>query len=190
MTRGLTAGEITALEAKDHLVEEHLRIKTRRSNVNSTSSNYAWIDVTTYRYTTGGVDTVVSGDGTYIPQSYITNFEYSQEGYELIPSTLSIVIETFDQTFIDSITTEDQFSTLVDMWKVFKNPTTLAVDARFTVFSGSVTGIDLVGGVGTQTVTIHCSSIFNQFTQQNGRTLGDLEQVRLYQTVVWGSLQV
>jgi len=143
MTRGLSAGEITALQANEHIFEEHLRIQTRTSNVTASSGAYAWLNSTAYRYTTGATDAVIGGDGTYVPQSYLTNFEYSQEGYELTPSTLSIVIETLDQSFINSMTTVDQFSTLIDMWRVLRNPTTLAIDARFKVFSGSVTVIEI-----------------------------------------------
>lgn len=188
MSRGLSGAEIAVLQSSTNYAEEHLRITTRSAN--PIGATYSWLTGTTYRFTTGSTDTVVASDGTYIPQSYISNLSYSEESYELAPSTLSLVFETLDQTFVNNLTTDSAFSTIVEVWKVFKNTSTHAVEARFSLFSGLVTGIDILGNEETQTLTLRASSNFSQIDRVGGRTLADLPQQRTFETIFWGALKI
>jgi len=186
--RGLSGGEIAVLQSSTNYVEEHLRLTTRTAN--PIGATYSWITATTYRFTTGNSETVVASDGTYIPQSYISSLAYSEEGYELAPATLSLVFETLDQSFVNALTTDNAFSTIVDVWKVFKNISTHAVEARFPLFNGLVTGIDITGNEQTQVLTLRASSNFSQLDRVGGRTIADLPQQRIFETIFWGALKI
>lgn len=188
MSRGLTGGEITALQAREVIVEEHVKIQTRTPAIQGT--NVVYTVNATYRYTTGQVQTVVAGDGTYVPQSYINNLEWAAETYEITPSQVTITFETFDQSLITALDTVNAFSHLVEIYKVLLNASTRSITGRFLVFSGHVSGIDLVGSRETQVLSIRCSNNFDQFVRNSGRTIADLDQARVYEPILWGSIQV
>lgn len=190
MTRGISAGDLTALQNQSMILEDHLKI-TQRTGQSANGSAYNWITGTVYRYTSGAYDAVISGDGTYVPQSFIRSINYTDETYELSPSGVSITIETLTQSFIDTLTTDSQNSTAIELWRAFRNPTTLAIDARFKVFDGYVTGIDIVGSVSSQAVIIRANSNFAQLDKPHGRTVSDLNlgyNDRI--TLQWGSYQI
>lgn len=188
MSRGLTGGEITALQAREVIVEEHVKIQTRTPTIIGTSVSYTVNS--TYRYTTGQVETVVGGDGTYVPQSYINTLEWAAETYEITPSQVTITFQTFDQSLITALDTVNAFSHLVEIYKVLLNASTRSITGRFLAFSGHITGIDILGSRETQVLSVRCANNFDQFVRNSGRTIADLDQSRVYEPILWGSIQV
>lgn len=188
MSRGLSAGEITALQANNYQVEDHIKITTRnRLNIQFGGGSGT---STTYRYTTGALDTVVSGDGTYIPASYISQIEIPDETFEISPQTINIVFERFDQAFITDLTTDTQNGTLVQVYKVLLDTATRSISGRFLMFDGTVSGVDIIGNRKTQSVIMRCSSSFYQFNITNGRQLNDIGENPRYEAIFWGGLRV
>lgn len=190
MTRGLSGAEITVLESEYYRLEEHLKI-TKRTGQSANGSPYSWVTGTVYRYTTGNYDTVVSGDGTYIPQSYISSINYTDESFELAPSGANITIETLTQSFINDLTTTSQNSTQIELWRVFRDPSTETIDARFKTFDGYVTGVEITGDQTSQAITIRASSNFAQLNKPQGRIVADLNlgyNDRI--TLQWGTYQL
>lgn len=193
MTRGLTAGEISALESNALSIEDHVKI-TFRTSTSLQQVGILLVPVytttSTLRYTTGPLDTVVSGDGTYVSASYISGLDYPEETYELTPGTLSINFQVLDQTLLDSVTGDFGLSTLVSCFKALVDPNTRSVEARFEVFNGFLTGVDVVGNLDTQSVILRCSNSFAQLDENSGRLLSDLTDPPRYEKIYWGSLQV
>lgn len=188
MSRGLLSGEITALEANNYQVEDHIKIVTR-TTINVRFGGSSGI-ISTYRYTTGPLDTVVSGDGTYIPASYIREIVLPDESFEISPQTVNIVFERFDQDFITELTSDTQNATLVQVFKVLLDPTTRSISGRFLMFDGNVSGVDVSGTRSTQSVILRCSSSFYQFNVTNGRQLNDIGDNPKYEAIFWGGLKV
>ena len=188
MSRGLTSGQISALEANNYQVEDHIKIVTR--NLLNITFGGGSGSSTTYRYTTGALDTVVSGDGTYVPASYIREIVIPEETFEISPQTINIVFERFDQPFIDDITTDTQNGTLVQVYKVLLDTSTRAISGRFLMFDGNVSGVDINGNRSTQAVILRCSSSFYQFNVTNGRQLNDIGDNPKYEAIFWGGLKV
>lgn len=194
MSRGLSGSEITALQTAGLSIEDHIKITTRTHTgtyVQIGSDLYpTYTTVSTFRYTTGPLDTVVSGDGTYLSSSYISGLDYPEETYEITPGTLSITFEVLDNTLLDAVTGEYGFSTQVICFKTLVDPSTRAVSGRYEVFNGSITGVDVNGNLNTQSVILRCSSSFAQLDNKNGRTLADLADAPRYEKLYWGSLQI
>lgn len=184
MSRGLTAGEISALQTSASIMEEHVKITTRTPSISGNTITYT--NGTIYRFTTGQVDTVVAADGTYVPQSYINTLEYAEETYELTPSQVSLVFSTFDNTFINTLDTVNKFSTLIDIYKVLLDPSSRTISGRFLVYSGRLNSIDITGGKQNQTVSLRFVNNFEQFDRTTGRNLSSFNQARVYETIFWG----
>lgn len=188
MSRGLLSGEISALEANNYQVEDHIKIITRNT-INVRFGGTSGI-INTYRYTTGPLDTTVSGDGTYQAASYIREIVLPEESFEISPQTVNIVFERFDQNFITDMTSDTQNATLVQVYKVLLDPTTRAISGRFLMFDGNVSGVDVSGTRSTQAVIVRCSSSFYQFNITNGRQLNEIGDNPRYEAIFWGGLRV
>lgn len=190
MTRGLSGAEITVLESQSYRLEEHLKI-TKRTGQSANGSPYSYVTGTVYRYTTGDYDAVIGGDGTYIPQSYISSVNYTDESFELAPSGANITIETLTQSFINDLATPSQNSTQIELFRVFRHPTTQTIDARFQTFNGFVTGLEITGNETSQAVIIRARSNFAQLNKPQGRIVADLNlgyNDRI--TLQWGNIQL
>ncbi len=171
MTRGLSGSEITVLEGQQYISEECIKLVTGTG--------------VTYRYTTGRNSTVLP-DGTYIPQSYISTVTNVVESYEIRPAEISIVFETFNATFLSDIDNSSYLKSTVVVYKVFKDPTLFSVSGQFSMFSGTVTGLDLVGGRETQSLTLRCTSLFNNFSRSRGRLTSDIGYTPPRAQIYWG----
>jgi len=188
MTRGLSAGEISALATANYVTEEHLKITTRNYSIAGTAVTYSTLQ--TLRYTTGPADTVVGGDGTYVAASYVSDFSFAEERYEVAPQTVNIMFETLTSTLITALDINTKYSTLIEIYKVYKDTSTGSITARFLMFSGNLVGLEISGNKQTQTVALRCSNNFSQFNNTNGRTLARLSQPPSGQTIFWGNIRI
>lgn len=188
MSRGLTISEIGVLASSGYQTEDHIRLVFRTPTVSGTT--VAYTTTTTYRYTTGERDIVVADDGTYLAASYITGFNYPNESYEINPGNMTIVFERFDSAFYTDLETPNLGSTVVQAWKVLLNASTKAIAARFELFNGTITGVDITRTRSTQTLNLRCSNNYAQFTRRGGRNVSDLSQPPIYNTFQWGAIQI
>lgn len=173
MSRGLTAGEITVLEGDNYIVEDCIKIVITGGP--------------TYRFTTGKVETTLV-DGTYIPESYVSTITNSIESFELRPAELTITFSTFDNSFLNNIITDNYLAHNVTFFKVFKDISSFTVDGVFTIFEGTVTGLDTITNSQTQNLNVRCTSNFYAFSRVRSRKVGDIGGSPPGKTIYWGDL--
>lgn len=188
MSRGLTISEQNILASTGYQTEDHLRIVFRTPTVSGTTVTYTTTN--TYRYTTGERDIAVTDDGTYLAASYITGFNYPNESYEINPGNMTIVFERFDSSFYTELESPNIGSSIVQAWKVLLNASTKAISARFELFNGTISGVDITRTRATQTLNLRCSNNYSQFNRRGGRNVSDLSQAPIYNTFQWRDIQI
>ena len=189
MTRGLTAGEITALGSAYSIVEDLVEVYL-----------YEGATQRFFYYTTGPypatVTTSTSGTSqTYTPRSFIANIGNVTETYDPGPLTVSFVFErVYTNATDDYMPTylENNFLNRRICWhKLFRNTTTYAPDTTnglLLVFDGVISSLVIEDALDSKRYSISATGAFADYDRVRGRTTADVFGALQGQRLYWGSI--
>ena len=180
MARTLSAGTLVALGRQNYIVEDLIEIYTG-AGVN-------------YFYSTGNSNiTVVTPTQVHPGAAFTINNSVSILGNlveSFIPteSEITLTLDTLDNAIVGNIETNLQKCRLV-IYKMFRDSSTNVADTTnlISIFDGTATSMDLVGGETGQTLQVKYKSIFSNLDIVKNRTNSQLEPatgVKMY----WGSI--
>jgi len=164
MSRGLSSGQITNLEAKEARFEYCIRIKRGASFH--------------YRFTTGSSDVDLYSetfDSNHGISSYTSVYG---EDKEIKGTPFSITFQTTDTTFIDGLTTNaEKNNTFCQIYLLFRDPSTNVADTADVIelFYGYMDSSTVKTGGTTQELTLNFTNPiafgFNDILGRKANTL-------------------